>query len=37
LGGNLSKKAVELLEKNKIPNYPDLKRAITALNIIVKK
>ncbi|MDP2820637.1 MAG: CoA-binding protein [bacterium] len=37
LGGNLSKKAVELLEKNKIPNYSDLKRSMAALNIIINK
>jgi len=36
LGGKLSKRGVDLLEKNKIPNYPDVKRALKALKILIK-
>lgn len=36
LGQELNKEAVSLLEKNNIPNYPDLKRAVKSLKTIIK-
>jgi len=35
LGGKITKKGVEILEKNKIPNYPDLKRAAKAMKTLI--
>jgi acetyltransferase len=35
MGGKLIQKAVNLLEKNKIPNYPDPKRAVRAMKALV--
>ncbi|PIU47162.1 hypothetical protein COS93_00515 [bacterium (Candidatus Gribaldobacteria) CG07_land_8_20_14_0_80_33_18] len=35
LGGEMTKKGVEILEKNKIPNYPDLKRAAKAMKVLI--
>jgi acyl-CoA synthetase (NDP forming) len=28
LGGKITKKGIDILEKNKIPNYSDLRRAV---------
>jgi len=36
LGGTLSKKGVELLEKNNISNFSELKRASVALKFLIK-
>jgi acetyltransferase len=36
LGGDLVTEAVEILEKNGIPNYPELKRAIRAIKNLIK-
>ncbi len=35
LGGKITKKGIEILEKNKIPNYPDLKRAVRAMKVLI--
>ncbi|MFA6190151.1 MAG: CoA-binding protein [Candidatus Staskawiczbacteria bacterium] len=37
LGGKLSDEAIELLEKNHIPNYSDLKCGIIAIKSLIKK
>lgn len=36
MGGEKIEKAVELLEKNKIPNYPDPLRAVKAMKALIK-
>jgi len=36
LGGKLTQPGIELLEKNNIPNYPDLKRAARAINSLIR-
>ncbi|MFH1643365.1 MAG: CoA-binding protein [Patescibacteria group bacterium] len=36
LGGSLSKKGIELLEKNNISNFSELKRASVALKVLIK-
>ncbi|MCD6402291.1 CoA-binding protein, partial [bacterium] len=36
LKGKLSQDAIRLLEKNKIPNFPDLKRAALAMRALIK-
>lgn len=35
LGGKLTKPGVDFLEKNKIPNYPDLKRAAKSMSSLL--
>lgn len=37
LGGSISKEAINLLEREKIPNYSDLKRGIVALAALLKR
>jgi acetyltransferase len=37
LGGLFTNKGVEILEKNKIPNYKDLKEAALAMKALIKK
>lgn len=36
LKGKLSQEAIKLLEKNKIPNFPDLKRAALAMRALIR-
>ncbi|MCK9578372.1 CoA-binding protein [bacterium] len=36
LGGELVSDAIKLLEKNNIPNYPDLKRAVKSIKKLIK-
>ena len=36
LGGKLTQPGIKLLEKNNIPNYPDLKRAARAINSLIR-
>jgi acetyltransferase len=36
LGGNLVHEAVELLEKNNVPNYSELKRAVRVIRNLIK-
>jgi len=35
LGGKMSEKGIKILEKNKIPNYSDVKRAVRAMKALV--
>jgi acetyltransferase len=35
MGGKLSAPGIEILEKNKIPNYPDPKRAVKAMRALI--
>lgn len=35
LGGKITKEGSKILEENKIPNYPDLKRAVRALKSLI--
>ena len=37
LGGKITKKGIEILEKNQIPNYSDLKRAARAMKVLIKQ
>lgn len=37
MAGHLVERAVQILEKNKIPNYPTPKRAAKALSVLMKK
>ncbi|MCK4473715.1 CoA-binding protein [Candidatus Parcubacteria bacterium] len=37
LGGKITKKGIEILEKNQIPNYSDLKRAAWAMKVLIKQ
>jgi acetyltransferase len=37
LGGKLSERGIKVLEKNRIPNFPELKRAAKAMRILINE